>query len=451
MPRRVTWTRATLLVLAWCWGAGCRGTEPETAPPADGSDAPVTLVTATPPPELVGDPEALFPFVQSPGQPDPDGCARDGEGRLPAECRWWERLEHGYLDATGAVVLPAVYDEAGPFSDGLAVVRGADGYRVIDRTGAVVLPWSGEYRPTISEGAIVARRDLGRRSVPVVHDLQGRSATGVRVEVSVSNVFPLRGGLAAVSSRQRYGWIDRAGRLVVPLAFCSPSETDPGLGLASEGMIAARPELPDGGCGPVGYLSVDGSWAIEPQFAWGGPFREGLARVEDGFIDVEGRRVFDAPLVFDRADPRPGAAPDDPTAFQGFHEGLAAVRAPGGRIGFVDRTGTWAIEPRFAAAHPFSQGVAAVQVEPEAAGSVARWGYVDRQGAWVLTPRYLDARPFRGGVAVVWLDEVPFRFWHPCECPGFRRLVLQAWIDGTGRVLHRAEVPDLGSSCCYQE
>lgn len=70
----------------------------------------------------------------------------------------------------------------------------------------------------------------------------------------------------------------------------------------------------------------------------------------------------------------------------------------GGAWGYIDRAGTVVIPPRFEAAEPFSEGLAAVKL----AGS---HGYIDTSGKVVLRPRFAPAgavhRPFGSGRAAV--------------------------------------------------
>jgi WG repeat protein len=62
--------------------------------------------------------------------------------------------------------------------------------------------------------------------------------------------------------------------------------------------------------------------------------------------------------------------------------------------GFINNRGKTVIPPRFEAAQPFSQDLAAVKRE-------GRWGYIDRKGSEVIPIRYRGAQDFRNGVAIV--------------------------------------------------
>jgi len=69
--------------------------------------------------------------------------------------------------------------------------------------------------------------------------------------------------------------------------------------------------------------------------------------------------------------------------------------APQGNTwGFIDNRGKTVIAPRFEAALPYSEGLAAVKRE-------GRWGYIDRNGSEVIPVRYRTVQSFRNAVAVV--------------------------------------------------
>jgi len=83
---------------------------------------------------------------------------------------------------------------------------------------------------------------------------------------------------------------------------------------------------------------------------------------------------------------------DDVFPFAGSEP--TAVKA-GGLWGFVDINGEMIIEPRYQAARPFSNGLAAVKIDD-------KWGYITIDSQVVIPAIYDDAREFtgNGGAAV---------------------------------------------------
>jgi hypothetical protein len=68
------------------------------------------------------------------------------------------------------------------------------------------------------------------------------------------------------------------------------------------------------------------------------------------------------------------------------------------RYGYVDRSGKWAIKPKFCEAQGFSEGLAAVRVDRK---GWHFYGYIDKQGRWAIQPQFYHAWPFSDGVAWV--------------------------------------------------
>jgi hypothetical protein len=108
-----------------------------------------------------------------------------------------------------------------------------------------------------------------------------------------------------------------------------------------------------------------------------------------------------------------------------FSEGLAAVSVRG-RWGYIDETGQVVIQPQFEVAYGFEEGLAAVlPKEPKAVEIVGRYGYIDRTGRLVISARFTGAGGFTNGLAAVRTNN-PFKD-HTRENWGF--------IDKTGRLV----------------
>ena len=174
----------------------------------------------------------------------------------------WDELRYGYMDLSGQVVLPPVYDEAGVFSQGLAAVERDGRVGFIDRTGAVVIdfryaPWDHEpYRFQDGVAAVGVEQDDGTVLYGLI-DQTGTPVTEARYQsldlrftrgwasfmraegyamvsgfLSPSGeerfipcdptyqVFTYCQGYAAVGSTYGgMGYADESGRLVTPLIF----------------------------------------------------------------------------------------------------------------------------------------------------------------------------------------------------------------------------------------
>ena len=101
---------------------------------------------------------------------------------------------------------------------------------------------------------------------------------------------------------------------------------------------------------------------------------------KEGFMNPKGEVVI--PATFEKVYP--------------FSDGLAAVQVE--RLwGFINTDGKMVIEPQFVMVHFFSDGLAAVR-EKE---FNAPWGYIDKQGKMVIKPIFDHAEQFHNGIARV--------------------------------------------------
>ena len=63
----------------------------------------------------------------------------------------------------------------------------------------------------------------------------------------------------------------------------------------------------------------------------------------------------------------------------------------------MDGEGNWVIEPQFASALSFSEGLAGAQ----STEGDQLWGYIDKTGAWVIEPAFEGVADFSEGLAAV--------------------------------------------------
>ena len=148
----------------------------------------------------------------------------------------------GYIDFSGKEVLPPVYAEAFPFSGGYATARLGDKYGFISRETLSL-----KFRDYISIG-------------------------------------PYSEGLAHAQTLEgegRCGYIDKEGKLVIPVSFAMCASFDGGL----------APALKDFK-GGWGYIDKNGQTVIDFKYEQAGGFRGGIARVTLGgrsfYIDQKG-------------------------------------------------------------------------------------------------------------------------------------------------------------------
>jgi len=258
-------------------------------------------------------------------------------------------------------------------------------------------------------------------------DKTGKVAITLSKEIAWAGAFD-ESGLAAVNVGGRvtehqsfdggkWGFIDRSGKLVIPLKFDR-------VRAFHEGMCAVAIGT------KWGFIDRTGKIRIAPKFFTARDFSDGLASVgfnwdRQLFIDKTGKTVIS----------------DKFGGWSSFSEGLAWVFVPTKGVnwqktGYIDRTGKLVIKPRFAEAEGFSEGLARMTIRERHGGTIrdlygyidkhgkvviplnteagesfsegraafphkGKWGYIDRRGRFVIKPRFDWCLGFSEGLALV--------------------------------------------------
>ena len=227
---------------------------------------------------------------------------------LVSRLSWVEAdyLDWGFIDKTGRVVVPLMYDYASDFHEGLALVQTiTDGVGYVDKSGVVVIPLEYDDGYDFREGLATVMKDgkygcidrNGRVVIPFVYS---------------SKVFFIE-GLAAVEKDGRHGFIDKTGRVAIPFKY---DEAD----YFREGLAAVK-------CaGKYGFINKSGRVVIPIEYDKGFGFCDGVTIVKKegkyAIIDKSGQVVSN--LDYDRVD--------------GFRDGRALVKKDG-KVGLIDKTG----------------------------------------------------------------------------------------------------------------
>ncbi len=190
--------------------------------------------------------------------------------------------KYGFINTKGEVVVPLEYDWVNNFSQGLAVVSRSGQYGAIDKTGKVIIPieydWLGDFNEGFASAGIAPENEASKYGlidknnkevIPFTYEQMGNFSEGlvavqkdgkwgyvdqenkpvIAINLDYEQVNDFYNGLAAVfdseqnSDNMKYGYIDKTGKLVIPMNFTRAYWED------SEGKIDFR----------NGYALVDDS------------------------------------------------------------------------------------------------------------------------------------------------------------------------------------------------
>lgn len=240
--------------------------------------------------------------------------------------------------------------------------------------------------------------------------------------------------LFPVVRNRKLGFIDKAGREVIPARFSDYANVQyfPDLPRFSEGLAAVSQN------GRWGYIDCSGRFAIAPQFGSARPFSNGVAAVREGtyplaagkalWIDHSGRVLFtgqvrdfqtdfhDGFLLL--ADDKNGWAPGYvdknfqwkiPAQSQfrsGFHEGFAIFGlgdAASRKFGFINTSGKIIIPAKYDRVSDFNEGLAGACVWTSTGQEKKVWrcGFVDSDGKEVIPLEFTAVSPFADDRALV--------------------------------------------------
>jgi len=205
-------------------------------------------------------------------------------------------------------------------------------------------------------------------------------------------------------------YVDRSANTVIDKGFFRGWDF-------SEGLAVAMPKDSK----KWGYINTSGEWVIDPRFdtypnGYVSPFRGGFAEIEVagkiGYIDrtgafaiaprfLKGESFFDGFARVVVEGPCSYSNPESVCPDSGAvpNGTKQDARLPSCKYTFVNRSGKIISDDRYDYAGHFAEGLAPVRVGE-------RWGYIDKTGKIVIAPKFDKAAPFSDGVALVSANEL---------------------------------------------
>jgi hypothetical protein len=279
----------------------------------------------------------------------------------------------GFINHKGEVVVPLEYDMVFNFHEGIAPVRknGKSGY--INKTGEIVIPLEYDiedgYPSGFSEGLTLVEKNEKKGFI----DKMGKVI--IPIELEYEHIGSFEEGIAAVTTEkyksverfknesdkdffkraeevrkhQRWGFIDKTGKIVIPIEYAGHAGHMP---LFIEGLAVVIKD------GKQSYIDPTGNHPFPTDFDELSPFQGGLASVKKGdkyaFIDKTGKVVILLENDYDYV-----------SSFS--REGYASVTKDG-KYGFIDKTGNIIVPLEYdSATTRFNEGLSVVKKD-------GKWG-----------------------------------------------------------------------------
>ena len=332
----------------------------------------------------------------------------------------------GYVDNNGRIAIRPQFRNANDFYEGRAAIETGEkaGYIRPDGSWAVVLPENSFPIGRFSEGCAWFAKDGragcvdvgGKIFIPPIYDRCDHFSEGLAA-VAIPKDANLRPDpFNPELDPKLHGYVDRNGRIAVPLRFRSARSFHDGLALTDEGYIDRTGKvaisLRNFSSDPDLYVPASSDYsdgrALVPLFSKSGRPSKGV------LIDTKGKRV--ATLTCN----------DLGT----FSEGLATINV-NNKIGYIDITGGIVIAARFDTGQDFHEGLCLVRAGDELQ-------YIDKVGAVIARggrngPKaWNDAEDFHGGLARIHIGGTLMKKLHS---PWWWRGGEWCYIDRTGKII----------------
>jgi hypothetical protein len=344
------------------------------------------------------------------------------------------RASCGFIDTEGRIVIAPRYEMTGPFRKGSALVYKNKAWMLINRQEKILASFKNQDVQQFSEdlALVCDGNDKGffdRSGKPAFKQRfpdAGSFSDGLAAAaVSASDANKLK--LLERTYEWKCGYIDKAGKLVIPASYMAARPFSNGLApvlinlkwgyIDTSGKVVIKPQFDDAyvfsdGFAAVrqnylwSYINKTGSFAFATKYGAPGlpnnqrdeiaakPFKSALTLVDVindrwRFIDRTGKI---------RTDIRPGHPQH---AESQFRDGLALAKTePGRKYGFIDINGQLVLEHCHADG-PFSEGLAQTVTFGDKTDELRNCGFIDKTGQVVVKPIYFMVHPFRNGFASV--------------------------------------------------
>lgn len=174
------------------------------------------------------------------------------------------KTKHGFLTKDGKEAISFIYDEARPFSEGLACVAINKKYGYINKEGKIVVPLEYDFAYSFENGlaTVKLQESYGVNERYGIIDKNGNIVAPLRYKF----IYSFSEGVAGITRDGKKGFINESGKEIIPPKY------DEAHG-AKNGLIAVSLG------GSWGYIDLEGNTQISFVFEKAEDFVGGLAEV----------------------------------------------------------------------------------------------------------------------------------------------------------------------------
>ncbi|MES2701158.1 MAG: WG repeat-containing protein [Bacteroidota bacterium] len=263
--------------------------------------------------------------------------------------------KYGFIDTTGKNVVSFIYNEAYSFYHGTARVRLNENWGLIDKDGHVVYDFIYD-EPWVFYNGLAA---VSINDKMIYIDTAGRKA--IKDSFAFCSEFTGRRAKVLQDDWGKYGYIDMAGKLVIPCLYNDASLFQFGLAAVSKTIRSRYDRVTK-----YGVIDTNGRTIVPFEYKEISNYVDpGYAIATDyrlfAFIDTNAK--FVTPFIYEDVG-------------ENFKEGLMRVKK-NGKWGYLNERCKTAIPFKYDEAQNFSEGLAAVKIN-------GHWSYIDHSGKEVL-------------------------------------------------------------------
>jgi hypothetical protein len=272
----------------------------------------------------------------------------------------------GFIDSTGKIVIPYIYDEVKEFSDDLAAVRSGELWGFIDKSGKYIIPAKYTYTSSFSFGVAQVYYEEKYHFI---------NKDGSIFDVQCENYEEFSEGMIKTKNNDLFGFANYSGKTIVPAEYEKAFSYNEGIGYALKDSEWY-------------FFDKQGKLLFKTKYDPLGRYSEGFIQVKIGdkfgFMDKTGKLVI--PAIFQFRNSTENL----------FSDGMAVFQEGSGyydyKMGCIDKKGKVVIKPTFSLIYPFSNGMAAFSEDKD--------GYIDKTGKVIIPVQYVNAFEFAEGFAV---------------------------------------------------